>query len=188
MPGNLELYLDDMIPGYRDRSKQAHGHANESANDISNSSTSSESDLEQSRFGAQAANIKKEPIDASDESSVDADARTEGPESSNVRNEMNQRSEIQQIEVQTIVIAQYSGMIDKLKEELRAKNEELEASKEQLRQKNEELAARERLSREVHGQLITKLKDAKSRLWCTECNEMLDESPTQLCQVCSLFQ
>lgn len=182
MPGDLERYLNDMIPGFRDR-------PNESTNDSLHGSETTESELEESRSAIQIANIKLEPIVLTDESSVDADVRTE---SSSMRNEMGQQGGIQQGEIQAIVIAEQTEMIDKLKGELRTSIEELNEVKEQLRRKNEESEAQrvrfEGLLHEAHSQLITKVKDAKDRLWCIDCKEMLEESPRNLCSVCRLFQ
>lgn len=170
VPGDLDLYLNDMIPGYRDRSKQA----NDSAND-SSTSTDTDSDLEQSRSVVQIANIKLEPIVITDDSSVDA----EGP--AKVHNDVAQ-----------IVIAQQNEMIDKLKAELRAKNEDLAKSIEQLRRQNEvfdgQRAHWERLLQEAHAKLIYKVRDAKNKQWCSECNEQLVGKPLPLCEVCKIFQ
>lgn len=192
VPGDLGRYLNDMIPGY------CAGIA-ASANDNLNGSDSTDSDLGQSRSEVRTVNIKLEPIAEADDSSVDGDVRTEGPETSNDRDAMAQQTEIEQSEIQTIVIAQQNEMIEKLKEELRAKTDELDHSKEQMGQKivaledsKEQLGQKidelKRYLNEAHVQLITKVKEAKNKLWCTDCNDIIAENPTQKCKVCSLFQ
>lgn len=77
--------------------------------------------------------------------------------------------------------------ISKLNEEVRAKNDELKELREQLRLKNEESESRRLLLQEAHVQLISRVKEAKNKLWCIECGEMLPANPTETCEVCSIF-
>lgn len=172
VPGNLKRYLDDMIPGYQDRSKRTNIHQDGLANGHSNSAPNAENGLEQSRSEVR---IKQERIDQMDESFDNSDEQTE-PDLSNVQTDIEQPRN--HGDIQAVVIAEQAKIIEKLQEELRAKNEALETQRRHWQQ----------LLQEAHMDLISKVNDAKRRLWCIDCNDMMEESPTQTCKVCSLFQ
>lgn len=161
-----------MIPGYQDRSKRANIHQDGLANGHSISTPNAENGLEQSRPEIR---IKQERIDQMDESFDNSDEQTE-PDLSNVQTDMEQPRN--DGDVQAVIIAEQTVLIEKLQEELRAKNGELETQRRHWQQ----------LLQEAHMDLISKVNDAKRRLWCIDCNDMLEESPTRTCKVCSLFQ
>lgn len=176
VPGNLERYLNDMIPGFKDSSKRASNHQGELVNGNSNRTKSTENGLGQSQSGSKIITVKREPNDSMDsdeypESEVylEVGQTDHHPDVSNVLAEILKLKE--QEKVQTVVIAE-------LREVIRIKNEEFESQRRQW----------ERSLQDEQITMLNKLKDAKTKQWCSECYEMINESSTQTCQVCSLFQ
>lgn len=178
VPGNLERYLDDMIPGYRDPSKRT---SNCQDSMVDGNLNRAENGLRQSQAGSEITTIKQEPIDRD----MDSDEQTENEVQLDpiiVPDVSNMLEEIEKLKKQD---AQQTQMVAQLKEEIRVRNE-------QIRIKNEEYQAQrrhwERLLQQEQVNMINQLKDVKSKQWCSECQEMINESSTLTCQVCRLFQ
>lgn len=161
VPGELERYLDDMIPGYRDNSNRAE-------NDLGS---------QQSQSGAKTNNIKREPADSDEQSENERFLETDDhPDISNVLAENEALKK--QDKFQSAIIDQQTQMIEKLKDEMRLKKNEFKAQRKQW----------ERRLQEEQSTMINNLKDAKSKKWCCECQEMIGENTTETCNLCALFQ
>lgn len=171
VPGNLERYLNDMIPGFRDISKRHDPSADDNSEQI-------QSELQQNHSGSNLPNIKREPIhdeQSESEQYLEADQTHQHPDFSIMLNEIERLKKV--VEDQAAVNAQQAEMIEKLKEEIRSNNDEFKVQRQNL----------EHLFQEEQLKLANELKEAKKKQWCSECSEMIS-SATQTCQICSIFQ
>lgn len=116
VPGNLENYLHEMIPGFRDPTKRP-GNGNVNQNLSTNQCQSVSIQI-----------VKAEPVDSSNISKLAPDESIQPLELSNAlaKNEMLKA----QLEMQKLDIAERNQKIDELTEQLRLKHEEYEAHRE----------------------------------------------------------
>lgn len=175
VPGQLDRYLNEMIPGFRQLSKRPRTQ-NRSINDDSTTGNT-ESVLAKGRSAQQVISIKIEPIDPidvaldrmeNDDENDQLHLEVGAPFQSELANTLVEVAKLRkENQFQLVQIAQRSKTI----EELRSENEELK-----------------RRLQETKAEFVEKLKDAKKKEWCYNCLEPMGKKCTQLCKVCSMYQ